>query len=74
MNVLGLVFGFAVARGLPDASRIALVGGLPRSPIFGLVLASTLANRERSNAPVVVRNTEDTQTGPIQKKVQSAGG
>lgn len=74
MNLLGLMFGFAVARGLPDASRIALVSGMIRPPVFSLVLASTLANRERSNAPVVVRNTEGTQTGRIQKKVQSAGG
>ena len=46
MSVLGLVFGFAVARGLPDASRSALVGALPRSPVVGLVLASALARRE----------------------------
>ena len=48
MNVIGLMFGFAVARGRPDASRIALVSGLPNSPVMGLVLASALANREQS--------------------------
>jgi hypothetical protein len=46
MNVLGLVFGFAIARGRPDASRIALVSALPRSPVLGLVLASALARNK----------------------------
>jgi hypothetical protein len=51
MNALGLVFGLAIARGRPDASRIALVSALPRSPVLGLVLASALArNKARLQA------------------------
>jgi hypothetical protein len=72
MNLLGLMFGFAVARGLPDASRIALVSGMIRPPVFSLVLASTLANRERRAAPVIVHNTETAQRSAFQKRGQKA--
>jgi hypothetical protein len=65
MNVLGLVFGFAAARGLPDASRIALVGALPRSPVLGLVLASSLASRERNDTSLAAAGTDQTiKRGP----------
>jgi hypothetical protein len=53
MSVLGLFFGYAIARGRPDASRIALVSALPRSPVLGLVLASALVRNETPAAPAL---------------------
>lgn len=46
MSVIGLMFGYAIARGRPDASRIALVSALPTSPVLGLVLGSALVRNE----------------------------